>query len=306
MTVEDNHSNQNNLNIDQTETGHVSEGEVLHVEDVMHAEGHETEAHEEHAEHEHTLYAETVFNIGDFKVTNSLITSWVAVFLIIILSLVIRAKNSKVPTVFQSFMETIIEGALGMMDMVTNDRQKSQKVFPIVFGIFLFVLINNWLGLVPGLGSITYNGTALLRGGTADLNTTLALGLFAVVAANIFGIIVVGGWNWFNKFVNIKAIIEIPGKIKKDPTIVLVNPITFFVGLIEIVSEVAKVASLSFRLFGNIFAGEVLIASISAMVAYGVPLPFMFLEVIVGIIQALIFSILTLVYFTIASTEHEH
>ena len=84
------------------------------------------------------------------------------------------------------------------------------------------------------------------------------------------------------------------------------NPINFFVGLIEIVSEVAKIASLSFRLFGNVFAGEVLLASISAMMAFGVPLPFMFLEVIVGIVQALIFAVLTLVYFTIASTAHDH
>jgi len=146
----------------------------------------------------------------------------------------------------------------------------------------------------------------LLRGATADLNTTLALGLFGVVAANIFGIIVVGGWSWFNKFINLQALIEIPRKIRKEPTIVLINPITFFVGLVEIISEVAKIASLSFRLFGNVFAGEVLLASLSAMVAYGLPLPFMFLELIVGIIQALIFSILTLVYFTIASAEHEH
>lgn len=306
MSQETDHSNQNN-NIDQHEAGHTNEHEEIHVDDMLnHDEHSDAHAEEHHGEHEHTLYAETVFNIGDFKVTNSLITSWVAVFLIIILAFVIRVKNSRVPSVFQSFMETIIDGALGMMDLVTNDRQKSQKVFPLVFSIFVFVLINNWLGLFPGLGSITYDGTAIFRGGTADLNTTLALGLFAVVSANIFGIIVVGGWNYFNKFINIKALIEIPGKIKNDPTIILVNPITFFVGLIEIVSEVAKVASLSFRLFGNIFAGEVLIASISAMVAYAVPLPFMFLEVIVGIIQALIFSILTLVYYTIASTEHDH
>lgn len=306
MSQDTSHSNQE-INIDQPQADHANEQE-LHVDELINQDGHAEEGHgEEHGEHhEHTLYAETVFNIGDFRVTNSLITSWVAVFLIIILSLIVRTKNSKVPTVFQSFMETIIDGALDMMDLVTNDRERSKKVFPIVFSIFIFVLINNWLGLVPGLGSITYNGTALLRGATADLNTTLALGLFAVIAANVFGVIVVGGWNYFNKFVNIKALIEVPGKLRKDPTIVLVNPITFFVGLIEIVSEIAKVASLSFRLFGNIFAGEVLIASISAMVAYGVPLPFMFLEVIVGIIQALIFSILTLVYFTIASTEHEH
>ena len=273
-----------------------------HIESDAHTE---QEVHgEEH--HEHTLYAETLFNVGSFNVTNSLLTSWLAVFLIIILSLVIRAKNSRLPSAFQGFIETIIEGALNMMDLVTNDRDKSKKVFPIVFSIFIFVLINNWLGLLPGLGSITYNGTALLRGGTADLNTSLALGLFSVISANVFGIIVVGGWKYFNKFINIKALLEIPGKIKKDPTIILVNPINFFVGLIEIISEFAKVASLSFRLFGNVFAGEVLIASISAMMAYGVPLPFMFLEIIVGIIQALIFSILTLVYYTIASTEHEH
>lgn len=300
MSQETINSNQNNIE----DTSHIVE-EIL-GEDLNQEVGAHTAEGAEHEEHEHTLFAETVFQVGDFPITNSLLTSWVAVFLIIILSLVIRAKNSRIPSVFQSFMEIIIDGALGMMDLVTNDRAKSKKVFPVIFSIFLFVLINNWLGLLPGLGSITYNGVALLRGGTADLNTTLALGLFSVVSANIFGMLVVGGWNYFNKFVNIKALIEIPGKIRREPTIVLVNPITFFVGLIEIVSEVAKVASLSFRLFGNIFAGEVLIASISALVAYGVPLPFMFLEVIVGIIQALIFSILTLVYYTIASVEHEH
>lgn len=300
MSQETINNNQNNIE----DTSHIVE-EIL-GEDLNQEVGAHTTEGAEHEEHEHTLFAETVFHVGDFPITNSLLTSWVAVFLIIILALVIRAKNSRIPSVFQSFMEIIIDGALGMMDLVTNDRAKSKKVFPVIFSIFLFVLINNWLGLLPGLGSITYNGVALLRGGTADLNTTLALGLFSVVSANIFGMLVVGGWNYFNKFVNLKALIEIPGKIRHEPTIVLVNPITFFVGLIEIVSEVAKVASLSFRLFGNIFAGEVLIASISALVAYGVPLPFMFLEVIVGIIQALIFSILTLVYYTIASVEHEH
>jgi len=262
-------------------------------------------SHETQVEHEHTLFAEPLFYLQKFPITNSLLSSWLAVAIIIVLSLVIRAKNSKLPGKFQSFMETVLEGSLNMIDMVTNDRVKSKKVFPIAFSIFLFVLINNWLGLLPGVGSITYNHLPLLRGATADLNTTLALGLLAVVSANIFGVMAVGGWNYFNKFVNIKAILEIPKKIKHDPTIVLVNPINFFVGLIEIISEFAKIASLSFRLFGNVFAGEVLLASIAAMIAWGVPLPFMFLELMVGVIQALIFSVLTVVYFTIASTAHE-
>ncbi len=146
----------------------------------------------------------------------------------------------------------------------------------------------------------------LLRGGTADLNTTLALALFAVIASNVFGFFVVGIWRHFNKYVNIKALAEIPLKIKKEPTIAFVNPIKFFVGIIEIIGEVAKVASLSFRLFGNIFAGEVLLASMAVLFAFVLPIPFIFLEVIVGMIQALIFAMLMLVYFSIASTAEEH
>jgi F-type H+-transporting ATPase subunit a len=296
MTTEDNHLESIQGGQDEHSTG-IDEHQVSE-------EQHVGESHAE--EHEHTLYAEPIANIGSFPITNSLVTSWVAVFFIIILSLVIRKKTKKIPSVFQSIIELVVEGALGMMDLVTNDRKKSKTAFPIVFSIFVFILVNNWLGLVPGIGSISFNGVSIFRGGTADLNTTLALGVFSVVAANIFGVIMVGGWNYFNKFINIKALLEIPKKIVKEPTIVLVNPINFFVGLIEIVSEVAKIASLSFRLFGNVFAGEVLLASISAMMAFGVPLPFMFLEIIVGIVQALIFAVLTLVYFTIASTVHEH
>ncbi len=118
--------------------------------------------------------------------------------------------------------------------------------------------------------------------------------------------VTVGAWSYFNKFVNFKSWLEIPKKIRKDPMIILVNPIHFFVGLIEIISEIAKVLSLSLRLFGNVFAGEVLLASMAAILAFVLPLPFMFLELLVGVIQALIFSVLTLVYFTVASTSHEH
>ncbi len=281
--------------------------EVTGTEQAVKTEGaHGAAAHEAGATHEVNLYAEPIFHIGALPVTNSLLTSWVAVLIIIIIGLVIRLKLKKIPGVFQSITERVIEEALKMMDLVTNDRKKSEQIFPVVFTIFIFILVNNWLGLLPGIGSITFNGRHMFRGGTADLNTTLALGIFSVVAANIFGVIVTGLWTHFNKFINLKALAEIPKKIIKEPTVILVNPITFFVGLIEIVGEMAKIASLSFRLFGNVFAGEVLLGSIAVMAAYFVPLPFMFLELIVGVIQALIFAVLTLVYFTIASMEHEH
>jgi len=264
--------------------------------------------------HEPTLFAEPVLTLGNFTITNSLINTWLVVLIIIIFSVVLRGKIKEIPRGIQNFFEIIIEGALNLCDSVTGDRKKSMKFFPIAFTLFLFILLNNWLGLLPGIGSIGYQEVheghqvfiPFFRGGTADLNTTLALSLFAVVFSHIVGVVMVGVWQHFNKFINLKAFLQIPKKIIKDPAIILINPIKAFVGLVEIIGEIAKVASLSFRLFGNIFAGEVLLASMAALFAFLLPIPFMFLEIIVGIIQALIFAVLALVYMTIASTAEEH
>lgn len=265
--------------------------------------------------HEVTLFAEPVMHIGNFTITNSLLSGWLVVVLVIVLSFVIRMKISRIPGKLQSLFEIVIEGALDLCDQVTGQRTLSLKVFPVVFSVFFFVLLNNWLGLLPGVGSIGFyemhNGVntfiPLFRGGTADINTTLALGFLAVIGSNIFGVIVVGFWKTFNKYINLTALSHMVTKVRKDPTVLIVSPITFFVGLIEAVGEIAKVASLSFRLFGNIFAGEVLLMSMAMIMKYIVPVPFLFLEVFVGLIQALIFSLLSLVYFTIAAQDHsEH
>lgn len=264
--------------------------------------------------HETTLFAEPIIQVGNFAVTNSLITAWIAVIVLIVLGIILRKKLSVIPGFFQTIFEVVIEQGLNLADMVTNNRRLSLKIFPIAIIVFLFVLINNWIGFFPGVGSIgfaqNHNGhdvlVPLLRGGTADINTTLALGLVSVIGANIFGIVILGFWNMFNKYINVRILASIPKKITKDPMIVVTAPIHFFVGIFEIVGEIAKIASLSFRLFGNIFAGEVLLMSMSLLIAYFVPIPFLFLEVFVGLIQALIFSLLTIVYFAIASMDHEH
>ncbi len=264
--------------------------------------------------HEHTLYAEPIAHIGDFVVTNSLLTSALAFIIILALGLAVRRKIRSVPTGIQNMMEMIIEAFLGIFDDVTGSRKKSLKLAPVVLAFFFFVLINNWLGILPGVGSfgqiVEHGGRQFfvpyLRGATADLNTTLALATIGVVLSHIFGVLAVGWWKYLNKFVNIKAFLEIPGKIRRDPMVILTNPIKAFVSFIEIIGELAKVASLTFRLFGNIFAGEVLLASISAMIAFGAPIPFLFLEVLVGLIQALIFAMLVLTYMTINTTAEEH
>ncbi len=277
-----------------------------------------TQQNSQEINHESTLFAEPILHVGNFTITNSLIMSWITVAVLAIFFVLAGKKakkaKDKAPTGIHNFFEIILEQALNMADSVTGDRKKTAKFLPIVLALFLFILTSNWMGLLPGVGTIGFveNGehgkvfVPLLRGATADLNTTLAIALFSVIMSHIFGVITIGVWNHFNKFINIKAIIAIPKKIKKDPTIIMVNPIKIFVGLIEIVGEIAKIASLSLRLFGNIFAGEVLLASMMALVAFILPLPFMFLEIIVGIVQALVFAILTLAFMSIATTADEH
>lgn len=265
-------------------------------------------------QHESTLFAEPIAHLGNFTITNSLIMSWVTVIVLVTFFVLVGKKLKKVPRGIQNLFELVLEQALNMADTVTGSRKKTEKFFPIVFALFLFILINNWLGLLPGVGTIGFvesgaHGNVFvpfLRGGTADINTTLAIALFAVVMSHVFGVVTVGAWSHFNKFVNIKAFAEIGRKFKKEPVIAMVNPIKAFVGVIEIIGEIAKVASLSLRLFGNIFAGEVLLASMMAIFAFILPLPFMFMEIIVGIVQALVFAILTLAFMSIATTAEEH
>lgn len=265
--------------------------------------------------HEVMLFAEPVLHVGNFTITNSLLSGWLVVVIVLVIALVVRKGIKSIPGKIQSLFEIIIEGALDLCDQVTNSRTISLKVFPIVFSVFFFILINNWLGLIPGVGSIGFyemhEGSKvfipILRGGTADINTTLALGILAVVGSNLFGIIIVGFWKTFNKYINLVALSKIFTKARKEPTILIIAPITFFVGILEAIGELAKIASLSFRLFGNIFAGEVLLMSMAMILKFVLPVPFLLLEVFVGLIQALIFSLLTLVYFTIASQDHsEH
>ena len=262
--------------------------------------------------HNITLFAEPIGNFHGLTITNALLTSWVSVLVIIFISLFLRFKLNAIPNKLQNIFEIVVEGALDLCDQVTNSRVLSLQIFPIAISVFFFVLINNWLGLLPigGFGILEKSSEGLsfipfLRGGTADVNTPIALAIMAVVGANIFGIISIGIWKSFNKYVNLKALGQVFTKIKHDKTVIIVAPITFFVGILEIIGEFAKVASLSFRLFGNVFAGEVLLASMAALFAYILPIPFLFLEILVGVIQALIFSMLLIVYFTISATDHD-
>ena len=270
----------------------------------------ETQQNHEEIVTENTLFAEPIFTIGNFTVTNSLINSWIVLLVVIIFAFSLKGKIKKIPGKLQNGLEMIMEWFLSIFDDVTGSRKKSLQFLPFILTFFFFILLNNWLGLLPGVGSIgkvvSEHGENVfipfLRGATADLNTTLALATVGLVVVHICGNISVGTWHYLNKFINLKAFLEIPKKVIKNPAILLINPIKAFVGIVELIGEVAKIASLSFRLFGNIFAGEVLLAAMSAICAFLLPLPFMALEIIVGLIQALIFSVLILIYMSISTT----
>ena len=238
-----------------------------------------------------SLRAENVFHIGSLPVTNAVLLAFIVLILLTVLAVTLKNKLKMVPGMLQNIVEVILEGALGLMDSVLGNRKTSERYLPLVFTIFLFVLFSNWLGLVPGVGSVMVGHGAdavpLFRSPASDLNFTLALALIAVTMVNVFGVAAMGLRERISVFFNFS------------------NPLKFFVGVLELISEFARIISFTFRLFGNVFAGEVLLAIMALLVPYLVPLPFMFLEVFVGFIQAFIFGMLTLVFVSLAVTPHE-
>jgi F-type H+-transporting ATPase subunit a len=238
-----------------------------------------------------SLSAEKVFSIGSLPVTNALLMAFLVLVLIAVIAITLKNKLAMVPCMLQNVSEMILEGALGLMDSVLGNRKESEKYLPLVFTIFIFILFSNWCGLIPGVGSVMVGHGAdavpLLRSPASDLNFTLALALIAVTMVNVFATSIVGLRGRVSVFFNFSS------------------PIKFFVGILELLSEFARIISFTFRLFGNVFAGEVLLAIMALLVPYLVPLPFIFLEVFVGFIQAFIFGMLTLVFVALAITPHE-
>lgn len=243
-----------------------------------------------------SLAAEAIFHIGDFPVTNTLLVAWVIILLLVVISLIVRGRIREIPKGLQNILEAVFEAILKLIDSVTQDRKLSYKIFPIVTTIFIFVIFSNWVEILPGLGSIgiieMHEGheviVPFIRSSSADLNFTLAIAISSVLITQIFGIAAIGAIKYSKRFFNFK------------------NPIMFFVGILELFSELAKIISFSFRLFGNIFAGEVLLLVVAFLVPYFAPLPFLFLEIFVGFIQAVVFSMLTLVFIKIAVSVGEH
>ncbi len=206
------------------------------------------------------------------------LTAGVAVFAILVFY-----KAKTVPGAVQNFLEFVLESFLNFCDSITADRKKTLEIFPLAATFFLLIWCSNLMELIPGLGVFS-----VLRSPSSDLNFTLALAIISIVYINFAAFRKLGLFSYLGKFFN------------------FTSPINFFVGILEFISEFSKVISLSMRLFGNLFAGEVLLIITSSLFAFLLPLPFLALEVLVGLIQALVFATLTVVFYTIATLEVDH
>ncbi len=236
---------------------------------------------------------EVIGYLGFFPITNTLLDTLFVDTLLVGGTFAVTKNLSLVPQKAQNAVEALLETFYDLTTSVAQNR--AAKIFPYFMTFFLFILLANWSGLLPGVGTIGFfyhhgeekEFTPLLRAATSDINTTLALAIISAIATHILSIQITGIKDYISRYLSL-------------------NPLNLFIGILEIISEITKVISLSFRLFGNIFAGEILLVTISGIFAFLFPLPFMLLEVIVGVVQALVFGMLTMAFMAIMTTPHHH
>lgn len=235
--------------------------------------------------------AQALFYIGPLPVTNSMVTSWiVALALVVVIRIAIK-KPKLVPTRGQAVVENLVEGILELTAPIVGSKV-AKHTFPLLVALFTYILIQNWSGLFPGVGTIYFHGHELVRPGNADLNGTIALAVVSIVAWFYFIMRYAGPTLVLKDIFGNKADkSDVPGVIYYPLFLVF-----FAVGLIEVISIAFRPISLSFRLFGNVFGGENLLHSMSAITPWILPVPFYFLELLIGFVQALVFTLLVSVY----------
>ncbi|MGE5619380.1 MAG: F0F1 ATP synthase subunit A [Sphingomonadaceae bacterium] len=215
--------------------------------------------------------ATTLFFIGPVPVTNTIFSAWITMGVLVLGSILATRRMRLVPTGFQNLVEYVVELLLALCESTAGRR--GRQFLPFVATAFLFILFSNWMGLLPG-----YGDTPWLRSANSDLNVTASMAIIVFLLVQGWALKAQGPWRYLKEFV-------------------YPNPL-------HILGELSRPLSLALRLFGNIFAGEVLLITMSALIPLAVPTVFFGLEIFVGIVQAMIFSMLTLVFLTIATLHH--
>lgn len=265
-------------------------------------------AHEEH--HELPQGAVILKDFGWFKITNSMLVTWIVAAGIIIFARIATANLKEVPEGAQNFWEWLVESLHDFLEgIIGHDLVK--KTFWFFATVFIFILFTNWFGLIPGVGTVGWGtpdaagglhhiSKPLLRGANADLNMTLAMSLIFFLCWIYWALRENGPGGFIMHIFGPKG--DTKGAMK-----VLMVVVFVMVGLLEVISILFRPVSLSFRLYGNIFAGESMLEAMANLVpklAWLVPVPFYFMELLVGLVQALVFMLLTAV-FTLLICKHE-
>jgi F-type H+-transporting ATPase subunit a len=262
------------------------------------------------------LSAEALFYIGSLPVTNTLFTTWITIAILLLFAIFSTRKMKLIPSRLQVAFEFVVSTLLNLCESIAGAKY-GRQVFPIVATIFLFVFINAWTSLIPGYGSVTIGvehlgnqiSIPLLRGANTDINVPLALALVAFVTVWFFGF-KASGLRYLSQFFQFKkfglAFIDIGhGNLKGALGNFGFGVIDFFVGILEFISQFIRLISFTFRLFGNMTAGEILLLSISFLVPWVLSIAIYGLEMLVGFVQALAFSLLTLIFTSMAVAGHE-
>ncbi len=264
-----------------------------------------------------SLAAEEVAQVGKLRITNTLLASWVTMAVLIVVSFLATRRMSQVPRGLQNLVELVIETLYGFVRSIAGAQ--TSLVFPTIATLFLFIIVSNWMGLLPGYLSVVivraaeHGGEAerisLLRSAATDLNTTLALAISSVVMSQVYGLMVVGFPRYFLRFLNVRRYVAFARWVAgRGPRVgfgsLFMGVIDLFIGVLELFDEFTKVLSFSFRLFGNIFAGEVLLGVMIFLVPFVASLPFLGLELFVGLIQAFVFAVLSTAFIAQATAHH--
>ncbi|MFQ6122031.1 MAG: F0F1 ATP synthase subunit A [Dehalococcoidales bacterium] len=254
------------------------------------------------------LPAEKVFHLFGFPITNSIIGAWLTVIVLVSFCYAVTHRMRVVPGRLQSAFEFLLGWLYNLCQRVAGE-ENGRRFFPVVATIFLFVAFNAWLSLIPGFGSImvtTAEGEQvhLLRGANTDINMPLALALVSFIFVEYFGLKSLG-ISYLRKFFNVGQFFRsigqiVRGKLRTGLNGLITGFIHIFVGFLETLSELVRIVSFTFRLFGNMTAGEILLLIAAFLIPWVFALPFYGLELLVGFVQALIFGGLTLVFLTLA------
>ncbi|KXK27570.1 MAG: ATP synthase subunit a [candidate division WS6 bacterium OLB20] len=248
------------------------------------------------------VQSEAVFSIGEIAVTNSMMSALLVTFLVILLCIWASTslKKAAVPGKFQLVVETLVMTAMGFVDNITGDSRVTRKIFPLIGGLLIYLLLANTFLVIPGLSSLQYDGKQIFRPTTTDFNATFGIATAMLIFVHLFTIMEGSLLGFIGKYIRVGEVVK---GFRQGIGPGIMSIIDLFIGLLDIISEFAKSLSLSLRLFGNIFAGELLSSVMMGIFAIFLPIPFLVLSLFSGVVQAIVFGALTSSYFGIALKE---